>query len=224
MTDDRKYPEEEFVTILRNAKLTIDGTEVTVTAYSCKFIVFTRIRAGPTADFTQSDLALLYIPSFSTMPAISVSSVNDGYHTAALSVNSIVQPQLDLATSSFHYGWVNNFRPSTVLESENETISSIGDVTFTRTNATTTGGSSGSPVFTVDYQHLVGVHFASGGNAVRIDRLIAFMQDNVELQGHLEQAKRFEALPNNMGSARALEEVQSAKKLLQSRNYGVHQL
>jgi hypothetical protein len=219
-----KYDEGKFVCMVKDAKITLDGKTVVATKSNCGMIVFARIKAG-NADFDKSDLALLYIPEFAPLPAVSVVNEAAGYVPAAINVASgDIRLLSGEQTATLHYGW-NPDRPDSVLESAHESISEfVKEVAFRRTKATTTGGSSGSPVFSGDYQKLVGVHFASGGSAVRITSLLKFMQDTTALHAHFSRAEVCRALPNGCGANMAAIEERAAASLLAKANYGVHYL
>jgi hypothetical protein len=221
----RETAQVEFVQIVTGAIVTLDGTSITVSPQNCTMVVFTNIAPALDTNIGEVDLALLRIPEFSNMPAVSVPDPDAGYNGAAIGVRGgPYTMQIDDETSTLHYGWVDGERPQAMLISDQETVdSTVCDSSFTRRNASTTWGSSGSPIFTRDCICLAGVHYAIGDLTVNTNSLFQFMQDNVQLQAHFEGAERYRALGKKVRTMAQEEEDQAVQLLIQE-GYGVHQL
>jgi V8-like Glu-specific endopeptidase len=211
-------PEVAYRDIISQATITINGHEFSL-ATECAMVVFTRISAGIYADFTQGDLALVHVPRIKNFPAVSVGD------SPAIGVNTgvVATTAGDLCTT-FHFGWVGNARPDEILTSSNEVVivnTAVGAFHFERTSECV-GGSSGSPVFSGDLSTLLGVHFASGGCAVKQAVLFGFMQNSLSVTAYTDRIADLWPLRNQAGCADSItSNLSDLIAFLETKNYGV---
>jgi len=112
----------------------------------------------------KADVALFHVDELN-LPAMNDQSFQP---LAVPLLDNHHQLQRNEHTYCLHYGWEEGHPPDTIMVSE-ERISAITPPTnpeapyiVWRTGCTTSGGSSGAPLFERESNHLVGIHFASG--------------------------------------------------------------
>jgi len=167
------------------------------------FFVDIRYRTSR-ADFGRADVAIFSIESENEgrYPPTSLAALQN---PRAIVIPNLHQganqyvPVVNDNTYCYHFGWGSQVvRPNQRLLSANEVVTDVsqrqvdGPTILTRGNVTTSGGSSGAPVFHTETHHLVGIHFAEGGSAVsfspEISNILRDILPGIRLAHRLQQS------------------------------------
>jgi S1-C subfamily serine protease len=143
------------------------------------FLVDIKCEGDGGADLSTADLAMFLIRGEEHeygLPAAMNDQSDSHPVIVPFDVEDSVRLVCGMQTTCFHYGWGANQKPPTnLLVSFNEVVEKVvegrGEVPSIvfRANATTSGGSSGAPVFDQASLQLIGVHFADGdGSALAV--------------------------------------------------------